>query len=74
MLYYFLALRPLLDIAIDPLIALPVGGIVGIIVMGKFNKVNEYTISGLNKMSGVAILLIGTGTIAGIVSNSALKI
>ncbi|NME95568.1 GntP family permease [Clostridium cochlearium] len=68
-----LALRPLLDIAIDPLIALPVGGIVGIIVMGKFNKVNEYTISGLNKMSGVAILLIGTGTIAGIVSNSALK-
>lgn len=41
--------------------------------MGKFHKVNEYTISGLNKMSNVAILLIGTGTIAGIVSNSSLK-
>ena len=57
----------------DTFDGIPAGGIVGIIAMGKFSKVNEYTISGLNKMSGVAILLIGTGTIAGIVSNSALK-
>ncbi|SHE31073.1 GntP family permease [Clostridium fallax] len=68
-----LALRPLANIAIDPLLALPIGGVIGIIAMGKVKKLNEYAQFGLAKMSGVAILLIGTGTIAGIISNSALK-
>lgn len=68
-----LMLRPIADIAIDPLIALPVGGIVGAIIMGKAKKINEYTIFGIGKMTGVAILLIGTGTLAGIISNSGLK-
>lgn len=68
-----LALRPIANIAVDPLLALPIGGLVGIIAMGKVKKINEYAQFGLSKMSGVAILLIGTGTIAGIISNSALK-
>lgn len=67
-----LSLRPLAGIAIDPMIALPLGGIVGIIVMGKFSSIIPYITSGLNKMSGVAVLLLGTGTLAGIISNSAL--
>ncbi|MCR4943108.1 MAG: GntP family permease [Clostridium sp.] len=68
-----LMLRPLCNISIDPLIALPAGGIVGAIVMGKAKKINEYAAFGLSKMGGVAILLIGTGTIAGIISSSTLK-
>ncbi len=68
-----LALRPTLNIAIDPMIALPIGGIVGAIAMKKTKKINEFAISGLNKMSGVAIMLLGTGTLAGIIANSALK-
>ncbi|MGE8207815.1 GntP family permease [Heyndrickxia sp. NPDC080065] len=68
-----LALRPTLDINIDPMIALPIGGIIGAIVMGHGKKLNEYAISGLNKMSGVAIMLLGTGTLAGIIANSELK-
>lgn len=68
-----LALRPLFDIAIDPLIALPVGGILGALSMGKIRYINKYASSGLAKMSGVAILLLGTGTIAGIIANSELK-
>ncbi|MDQ1000597.1 GntP family gluconate:H+ symporter [Neobacillus niacini] len=68
-----LALRPLFDINIDPLIALPVGGILGAIVMGRGRKINDYAISGLGKMSGVAIMLLGTGTLAGIIANSGLK-
>ncbi|KAF0817818.1 MULTISPECIES: GntP family permease [unclassified Cytobacillus] len=68
-----LALRPLLDISIDPMIALPAGGIIGAIAMKKTRKINEYAISGLNKMSGVAIMLLGTGTLAGIIANSSLK-
>lgn len=68
-----LALRPLFNIAIDPMIALPIGGIVGAIVMQKGKKLNDYAVSGLEKMSGVAIMLVGTGTLAGIVANSSLK-
>ena len=68
-----LMLRPLFKINIDPLIALPAGGIIGAIAMGKVKKINEYAAFGLSKMSGVAILLIGTGTIAGIISSSTLK-
>ncbi|MGL5152299.1 MAG: GntP family permease [Clostridium sp.] len=68
-----LMLRPIANIAIDPLIALPVGGIVGAIAMGKIKNINQYATFGLSKMSGVAILLIGTGTLAGIISNSGLK-
>ncbi len=68
-----LMLRPIAKIEIDPLIALPVGGLVGALAMGKIKKVNEYATLGIGKMSGVAILLIGTGTLAGIISNSGLK-
>lgn len=68
-----LALRPIAGIAIDPLIALPVGGLVGVIAMGKFKQLNEYITFGLSKMMPVAVLLIGTGTIAGIIKASTLQ-
>lgn len=54
-------------------IALPVGGIVGTIAMGKTREMGHYFTAGLAKMSGVAMLLIGTGALAGIISNSSLK-
>ena len=66
-----LSLRPLVGIAVDP--ALPVGGIVGVIAMGKFKYLNEYITFGLSKMMPVAILLIGTGTVAGIIKASTLQ-
>ena len=68
-----LALRPLCKIEVDPLIALPAGGVFGCLVMGKMKKLDEYVTFGLGKMSSVAILLVGTGTIAGVIQNSALK-
>ncbi len=68
-----LALRPIAGIAVDPLIALPAGGLAGALVMGKYRHVNQYAISGLGKMSGVAIMLLGTGALAGIIANSGLK-
>ncbi|UZW66661.1 GntP family permease [Priestia flexa] len=68
-----LSLRPLFDINIDPMIALPIGGIVGAIVMGRGKKLNDYAVSGLGKMTGVRIMLLGTGTLAGIIANSGLK-
>ncbi|KAA1187103.1 High-affinity gluconate transporter [compost metagenome] len=68
-----LSLRPIAGIVIDPVIALPVGGIVGAIAMGRFKKLNEFAVFGLGKMTGVAVMLIGTGTLAGIIANSQLK-
>lgn len=67
-----LSLRPLFDIIIDPMVALPLGGVFGAIVMGQARKIISHMSYGLSKMSGVAILLIGTGTIAGIITNSTL--
>ena len=68
-----LALRPICGIVIDPMIALPVGGVVGIIATGHIKKSTECISYGLEKMSGIAILLVGTGTLAGIIKASAIK-
>lgn len=68
-----LALRPLTGITIDPLVALPAGGVAGIVFMGRWRHLGSGIRYGLEKMSGVAILLIGTGTIAGIIKASTLK-
>ncbi len=68
-----LALRPVAGIAIDPLIALPVGGLICTAVTGNIRKVVEFTEFGLSKVVGVSVLLIGTGTIAGIIKASALQ-
>jgi GntP family gluconate:H+ symporter len=68
-----LALRPLFSIEIDPLIALPAGGLTGIVVMRKTKDLAESLRYGLEKMSVVAILLIGTGTIAGVIKASTMK-
>lgn len=68
-----LTLRPLFGIIIDPLVALSAGGIVGIIATHNWNKTNECLSYGLGKMSTIAILLIGTGALAGIIKASAIK-
>ncbi|AJI95125.1 na+/H+ antiporter family protein [Yersinia ruckeri] len=68
-----LALRPIAGISIDPLLALPLGGLVGAVVMGRWRQSNRYMISGLSRMAPVAIMLLGTGTLAGIIANSGLK-
>ena len=68
-----LALRPICGISIDPLIALPVGGLVCVLVTGNLKNTIQITEFGLSKVIGVSILLIGTGTIAGIIKASALQ-
>ena len=68
-----LSLRPLCGITIDPLIALPAGGLVSILVCGEWRNTVSYSEFGLSKVIGVTILLIGTGTVAGIVKGSGLN-
>lgn len=68
-----LALRPIAGIVVDPMIALPVGGVVGIITTGHWKDMSACLSYGLDKMSGIAILLVGTGTLAGVIKASAIK-
>ena len=50
---FLLALRPLADIKVDPLIALPLGGLIGALCMGKLRQANNYAISGFGKMARI---------------------
>lgn len=69
-----LALRPICNIAIDPLIALPIGGIISALATKQIRNFREYAEFGLSKVIGVSVLLIGTGTIAGIIKASSLQL
>ena len=68
-----LLLRQFFGISIDPIIAMPIGGIVGAFAMGRQKFILEYMDYGLNKMTGVCALLLGTGCLAGIIQNSEIK-
>ncbi len=68
-----LALRPIFNIAVDPLIALPLGGLVCTLTTGNVRKFWSQAAFGLGKVANVSILLLGTGTIAGIIQASALQ-
>lgn len=69
-----LMLRPICGITIDPLVALPTGAIIGLACMRKMKHLGEYISYGLGKMMPVAILLIGTGTISGIIKTSQFQV
>lgn len=68
-----LTLRPVFGLVIDPMVALPVGGLVTILVTRSWKLAGESISFGLEKMSVVAILLVGTGTIAGVIKASEIK-
>ncbi|WDI36687.1 GntP family permease [Entomospira culicis] len=68
-----LVLRPIVGISIDPMIALPIGGLVGLFFMKKMANIQQYLALGLERMSGIALLLLSTGTLAGILGASELS-
>ncbi|MCC0644945.1 MULTISPECIES: GntP family permease [unclassified Clostridioides] len=70
---FLLFLGNISPIVIDPMVALPVGGVVTLIATGNLKNTREYLSFGLSKMQGVCILLLGTGTIAGIIQMSELQ-
>lgn len=68
-----MVLRPVFGISIDPAIALPAGGLVGLLATRRWRQTKECLDYGLGKMSPIAVLLVGTGTIAGVIKASAVK-
>lgn len=61
------------SIVIDPLVALPIGAVVSIIATKNLKNTREYMSFGVTKMQGVCILLLGTGTLVGIIQMSNLQ-
>lgn len=68
-----LALRPVAGITVDPLVALPAGGLAGLLAMRRGRMTLTALASGLGKMTPVAVLLVATGTIAGVIKSSDLS-
>lgn len=68
-----LMMRPILGVTIDPIVALPAGGFVCLLATRQWRLTTDALRYGLEKMSGVAVLLVATGTLAGIVKNSCLS-
>ena len=68
-----LAARPLFGISIDPIIALPAGGIACLLVTRRLHDTSDAAKYGLTKVLGVSILFLGTGTVAGIISATSLR-
>ncbi|GAB6928922.1 SLC13 family permease [Paenibacillus sp. JCM 10914] len=58
---------------VDAMFILPIAGVIGMLAMGKANKILDYSASGLNKMTATVLILLGAGGIAGLISNSDLS-
>ena len=68
-----LSLGNVININVDPLVALPIGAIIGIIATGNIKRTNEFLVFGIDKMQGICLLLLGTGTLVGIIQASNLQ-
>ena len=70
---FLLALRPLFGITVDPLVALPAGGLVCLIATRQLKNIFSYLEFGISKVAEVSVLLLGTGAIAGVIRASAVQ-
>lgn len=68
-----LIINPIFKLNLDSMLILPLGGVASAFAMKKQHMFLDYCTSGLNKMTGASILLLGTGTLAGIISKSGLS-
>ncbi len=73
-LFALLILRPLIGVTIDPFVALPIGGLVTACATKSLKQLNTNITYGLSQVSGIAILFIGTGTLAGVIKASNLQL
>lgn len=69
-----LFLRPALGIAIDPVFALPAGGLVCLLACGSMGRMKSFFAYGLREVSGVAMILLGTGMLSGVIQMSNLQL
>ena len=59
--------------ALDSMYVLPIAGVIGLLFMGKGEFLLDYMGSGLNRMTPTILILIGAGTIGGVITASDLS-
>jgi GntP family gluconate:H+ symporter len=78
---FLLMLRPignafsigfLLSFYLDAFIVLPIGAIIGALVMGKGRNIPDYINKGIIRMAPVVLMLLGAGALTGLITNSVL--
>ncbi len=69
-----LGIELLADFKVDAMFILPIAAIIGVLAMGQGKQILQYTSSGINKMTGVVLILIGAGGIAGLIAASDLSV
>lgn len=68
-----LALRPLAGITVDPAAALPIGGLACMAACSAGKQWRELLRFGLGEVFSVALVLLGTGAVSGVIQASGLK-
>lgn len=68
-----LALRPLAGISMDPILVLPLGGAVCLLACRAWKDVGRAILFGLREVSGVALVLLATGCLAGVIQSSGIQ-
>src|SRR5699024_7256154 len=57
----------------DSFYVLPIAGLIGLLIMGKSNKILDFTKSGLDRMTPTILIIIGAGAIGGLITASDLS-
>ncbi|WEG72402.1 GntP family permease [Vagococcus intermedius] len=68
-----LGIQVLANISIDSLYVLPIAGVIGLVAMKQKKEMLNYMTSGLNRMTPTILVLIGAGTIGGVITASDLS-
>jgi len=55
---------------LDAFLVLPIGGLAGCIIMGKADKIIDYSNKGIMRMAPVVLMLLGAGALSGLILNS----
>lgn len=69
-----LNIKVLATFSLDALYVLPIAGVVGLLAMKQGRKLLPFMTSGLNRMTPTVLVLIGAGTIGGVITASDLSI
>jgi GntP family gluconate:H+ symporter len=67
---YLLGIEFLSNLQVDAFFILPVAAIIGSLILGKGKKIKDFANSGVQRMIPVAMLLVGAGTVGGLITHS----
>ena len=69
-IFGFMIISRIFDISVDPLILLPLSALIGCLAMKKIKQFSHFCTYGIHRISDIVLLLLGVGTLAGVIRNS----